>query len=331
MPFRPLTLAQCVHVLDHALRFRSPRHFDEGLARPLLFRQLNGCEEARQLRQDMKEWPTLLVRRALYKLVKKSLSGLGLSEHSPAERALGLLIETLVHSRINPQYLENYWLNSALGYSDVMMRHPGGVTRIQQLNDVLASEGTLWPPSQWNRFPHWEEGTPESHELLAYQLYIAGEPPWGRLCALLLSPEHAPLREHALAQYGEIGRVLELANYALSIPAPAFELASSQEVKQYLNTCEALYLKAIEATCYSPKQTLILVEGLSEEHLLPAILGYENPSAMQHFRVQACGGKTAMAKHYSEARRWFNGTIKLVLDADAHDVEPALLSRFNAQ
>jgi len=68
---------------------------------------------------------------------------------------------------------------------------------------------------------------------------------------------------------------------------------------------------------------------MTEEVLLPALLNIAGAS--NGIRVQSCGGKTAMLSHYQRIRPWFSGRIRLVLDADATDIDTPLQKSLHPQ
>ena len=291
--FRTLNMSQLIYVLDHALRFKSPQHFDEHVARPLLIKQYQANPEARQDRHFLKECPVLWVQYALYALIEASLPHLEAGSLQETCRHLSLVLEKQRFAQWDASFMESYWIESTLNFSEAMVKHPDGVVSLSQLDDVL---DLGLPPYA---FLHEEL---EENQPLSYLLRLGILAPWGRLCHYL--------RVHTEA-YNRFVNV------------------QFKEVPQALAVADAYFAEATMKLCSTPVHTLILVEGMTEEVLLPALL--KLAGAWQGIRVQSCGGKTAMLNHYQRLRPWFSGRIRLILDADAKDIDTALQKSLNPQ
>jgi hypothetical protein len=323
-PYRSLTQKQCFHLMDHALRFKPPRHFDESLARPTLLKQLATPPEDKAYRMALKEWPVQWVRRDVYTLMGSSLPVVN-SPQVPALalEGLGILIEWLNLKRYRTEFLEQYWLNSVLGFTDAMIRHPGGVSQLHHIHDVLEHHPMPWPALHLNSQVPYRAFT---HSLaLHHTLAFAGIPPWGNMCAVALGYGVHPVEVGAMnIQHDELPAVLELARAYLALPACWPSKAIQQDVEAFWNWLlqaeQQVLNTAVKSTLLGNTATVVLVEGLTEELLFQALMERFNPQ-QSTLRVLGCGGKTAMPKRYQELRQWYRGMIKLVLDADGHDVQ----------
>jgi hypothetical protein len=334
--FHGLSLKECFHVLDHALRWRHPHPFDETVVRPLLLKKLVALPEHRDVRQSLKEWPLEWVHHLLYRLMHQALhqeEAVAIEKQPSWVVHLSYEVEWHRLKRIKPAFLETYWLNTALNYTESMARHPGGVLSIHDLTDVLQAHewaGLLDAP-----IPEavLALATPTHQPLWEHHLRYTGLPPWGPLLLFgcthrellqaqgILNPQHRELpywldwmdrccTRHTAAKSPEHGTVFPL-----------------------------------QANNHPPPIYLILVEGLTEEMILPHLLEHIHLHASNHhppkkdveqphtpdYRIISCGGKTAMLKRFEEFRQWFNGSILGVLDADAPDVEQALRLRLHRQ
>jgi hypothetical protein len=290
LSFRTLNVAQLVHLFDHALRFKSPQHFDEQVARPLLTKQYQPTLNARQDRHFLKECPVLWVQYALYALIEASLPYMEDPSLIARCHGLNLLLERQRFSQWDARFVEAYWIESTLNFSEAMVKHPDGVTHLSQLEDVL---DLGLPPCPLEE----HKATP-----LAYVLGLGIVAPWGRLCHYF--------RVHADVYH-------------------RFGNSQFKEVPQALALADAYF--SGEDTSHEPSSihTLVLVEGMTEEVLLPALLNIAGAS--NGIRVQSCGGKTAMLSHYQRIRPWFSGRIRLVLDADATDIDTPLQKSLHPQ
>ena len=290
LSFRTLNVAQLIHLFDHALRFKSPQHFDEQVARPLLTKQYQPTLNARQDRHFLKECPVLWVQYALYALIEASLPHMEDPSLIARCHALSVQLERQRFSQWDASFVEGYWIESTLNFSEAMVKHPDGVTHLSQLEDVLDLGLTSVDLKGQEESP------------LAYALHLGLLAPWGRLCHYL--------RVHTDA-YQRFGN-------------PQFK-----EVPQALALADSYFSDDDTSVVPSWIHTLVLVEGMTEEVLLPALL--KIAGASDGIRVQSCGGKTAMLSHYQRIRPWFSGRIRLVLDADATDIDTPLQKSLHPQ
>jgi hypothetical protein len=290
LSFRPLNLAQMVYVLDHALRFKSVQQFEEHVARPLLVKQYQPTVSIRYDQHFLKECPVLWVHYALYALIEASLPTMEDPDLVKRCKAFSLLLERQRFAQWNESYLSDYWKESTLNFREAMLKHPEGVSGLAQLSDVL--DLGLAPIEAEEALP-WP---------LRYCLSLGILAPWGRLCHYL-GVHTALYQRFSNPQFKEVPRALALAHaYFSEAPAPLYP---------------------------QPIHTLVLVEGMTEEVLLPALLNIAG--VYEGVRVQSCGGKTAMLAHYQRIRPWFSGRIRLVLDADATDISRPLQKSLHPQ
>ncbi len=232
----------------------------------------------------------LWVQYALYALIEASLPYMEDPSLIARCHGLNLLLERQRFSQWDARFVEAYWIESTLNFSEAMVKHPDGVTHLSQLEDVL---DLGLPPCPLEE----HKATP-----LAYVLGLGIVAPWGRLCHYF--------RVHADVYH-------------------RFGNSQFKEVPQALALADAYF--SGEDTSHEPSSihTLVLVEGMTEEVLLPALLNIAGAS--NGIRVQSCGGKTAMLSHYQRIRPWFSGRIRLVLDADATDIDTPLQKSLHPQ
>ncbi len=143
--------------------------------------------------------------------------------------------------------------------------------------------------------------------------YQSSTLPWGGLFAALAQEETA-----LQAQWPALQRLATgYRAFEAFIDEPATWLASPQ--------AQALHAQSHRLR---PVRRVVLVEGVSEQHLLPALAhatGY-TPAA-QGCLVLSAGGKQALVKQYQHLATWFGGELRLLLDADAQQEAAWLQSR----
>jgi hypothetical protein len=307
--FRPLTVRQLIHLLDHALRLKSPQHWDETIVRPLLLKQYQPSEHHKQDRASLKEWPVLWMHYTLHALIKGSLPALKDPQVDVTCQNWSLLLQAYRFRHWNNSFMQGYWMQSTLGFSDAMLQHPDGVTHLNALWDVLDCGDSYFEPVEEPSVN--QEASPSDFSAFVYSVHMGITPQWGRIAHYLWSEATLYARFYN-PQFKEVPWVLtQTALYfeAYSSQKACRTLASFQQLSQDWESLQ---------TGFHPVHTIVLVEGMTEEVLLPALLkGRVNTEGIQ---VQGCGGKTAMLSHYQRMRPWFKGRFRLVLDADAQDV-----------
>lgn len=308
--FRPLSLGQLIHLLDHALRFKSPQHFEEAIARPLLLKQYQPSASPKAEKSLLKECPSFWIQHTLHRLIYASLPPLPTQAIQHSVEGLACLIEAHRLASWTPAFLARYWMQSTLQYSEAMEAHPDGVTSLHLLQDVL-----MPPPSHatpWGVLPLEAQA---SDTPLLMSLWGVGVPSWGVLCWHLW--KHPKLRQrHGNPQFKEIPWLLEQARLYFETPQkhpPCEAFKNPQSIWAWVQS---------QTQLSPPLETLVLVEGMTEEVILPVLLGLKG--CLQGIRVESCGGKTAMLRHYQRIRPWFKGRVRLILDADGKDVFHAI-------
>ncbi len=318
LDFRPLSLGQMIHLLDHALRFKSPQHFEEAIARPLLLKQYHPTSSHKQDKFLLKECPSFWIQHTLHRLIQASLPPMPDESLQRASDGLAVLIEARRLVSWMPAFVERYWMQSTLNYSEAMEAHPDGVTNLYQLQDVLIPPSSLTYIKRVCKPSHLnppELSKSEAQIPLLMSLWGIGMPSWGALCGYLWRhPEQ--LQRFGNSQFKEVPLLLEqVATYFKNTERhpPTEGWQSLQDILTWVTQ---------DVSLFPPIETLVLVEGMTEEVLLPVLLTLKEVSS--GVRVESCGGKTAMLRHYQRIRPWFRGRVRLILDADGKDVFHAI-------
>gem|GEM_PF-6944111 len=311
--FRPFDLPQLAALLERWMRFKPPAHYREKQMLPHLFKQLIEQDDAssKWMRHTLSQWPIPSVHPLFYTLVHASTSIIGKGFLEP-ESAVFDGFDVLLLAASNRQLEQNHmlaeWCASARACEALSTYHPEAMTTLEQLHRIL--KPTL-------------DSVP--HTLMDAQLNFGMCPTWSRVLALL---NQTPLRHNP--QHAMLAVAQQLFKHYSETPklfgTPA-TLETPDTIREYTDDYLSIFLATDRSPAW-PVQEVVLVEGITEEILLPHLLKASHSLSQQ--LVIATGGKTVMAKHYANIRPWFNGRLRMVLDADAVDLVPMLEQSLNA-